>query len=282
MKNLNMLSFDIEDWYHANYSFVDTNTYRSQNSNFRANMKRILSICAKHKVQATFFTLGSIAEDFPDVIHSIVQQGHELACHGYSHALAYQQSPDEFREDVYKAVSILENIGQTKVYGYRAPSWSIIKKNYSYLAILENLGLEYDASIFPVKTFLYGIPDAPQNIHQPVINNKVLDFYEVPMSIQNFLGTNFGYSGGFYLRTFPYFLLKYFIKNNIKKSKYSIVYLHPREIDLNERKLELPWKERLIHYYNLGTTECKLNKILEDFHFTSIKNYLEEYKISQK
>lgn len=271
-----MLSFDIEDWYHANYACVDMSGLRSRASHFRQNVHKILQLCADHEAKATFFTLGSIGEDFPDVVREIAAQGHDLAAHGYAHELAYRQSADEFRADVHKSIVILEDAGGVKIRGYRAPSWSIVKKNYHYLRILQELGLQYDASVFPVDTFLYGIADAPQRIHRPVVDCVELDFYEVPMSVQSLLGKTFGYSGGFYLRTFPYWLIKAFIKNNSNRGKYSILYLHPRELDPTENRLELPFKERLIHYYNIQSTEYKLTQALKDFRFTSIGDYLRE------
>ncbi len=269
-----MLTFDIEDWYHANYSSLDMSAYRVQKSNFEQNMHRLLQLCADNNAKATFFTLGTIAEDYPNIIKDIVAQGHELACHGYSHELAYKQTPQEFQEDVRKSISILEDVGNTSIYGYRAPSWSIIKKNHEYLQILHDLGLKYDASIFPVKTFLYGIPDAPQSIHFPLVDSNSIDFHEVPMSVLDFFGKTFGYSGGFYLRFFPYTLIKHFIKTNENRGKYTIVYLHPREIDPYEKRLDLPFKERLIHYFNLKNTEQKLSNLLRDFKFVSIKEYI--------
>ena len=273
-----MLSFDIEDWYHANYQQVDMSACRSRSFHFRENMHRLLEICALNNAKATFFTLGTIAEDFPDVVREIVAQGHELASHGYSHELAYKQTESEFKADVQKSITILEDVSAVKIKGYRAPSWSIIKENLHYLEILQDLGLEYDASIFPVKTFLYGIPDAPQKIHQPLVNGRQLQIYEVPMSVQSVLGKTIGYSGGFYLRLFPEFLIKYFIKANLSKDKYTILYLHPRELDPTEQRLELPFLENLIHYYNIDSTAGKLHNLLTQSKFVSISEYLDGRK----
>lgn len=274
MDKLNMLSFDIEDWYHANYQAIDMSAYRSRSFNFSKNMYKLLEICAQNQAKATFFTLGTIAEDFPDIVREIIAQGHELASHGYSHELAYKQTVTEFRADVQKSINILQETTGVKIKGYRAPSWSITKDNMHYLETLQELGLQYDASIFPVKTFLYGIPDAPQNIHQPTVNGKQLELYEIPMSVINMFGKTIGYSGGFYLRLFPKLLIKHFIKSNLKKSKYTILYLHPRELDSSEQKLDLPFLENLIHYYNISSTASKLDSLLAAGQFTSLSEYL--------
>ncbi|WP_284643554.1 DUF3473 domain-containing protein [Paenibacillus silviterrae] len=270
----NMLTFDIEEWFHANYDHINPDDYRGKGSKFRAHMDSLLQLCSDTGCKATFFTLGCIGEDYPDVVKAIAREGHDVASHGYGHQLAYKQTIGEFKADVAKSVAILEDLTGTKVLGYRAPSWSIVESNLHYLTALEELGMVYDASIFPVKTFLYGIPDAPQDIHKPKVNGKELGIYEVPMSVMQVLGRNIGYSGGFYFRFFPRLLIKQAIRSANRNGKSSIVYLHPREIDATEQKLSLPAKEAFIHYYNVGGTEAKLDNILRSFRFTSISEHL--------
>ena len=276
---VNILTFDIEEWFHANYACVDMERCRSQNSGFREQMDTLLAMCAKNDCHATFFVLGSIGEDYPDVIRKISNGGHEIASHGYGHELAYNQTIDEFRNDVKKSVDILENITGVRVKGYRAPSWSIIKRNYHYLEVLEELGLQYDASIFPVKTFLYGIPDAPKHIYKPVVNNKTLNLYEVPMSVTNVCGKNIGFSGGFYFRFFPRWFIKRSIAAMNKKGQNAIVYLHPREIDPTENRLSLRWQEKFIHYHNIKGVKKKLHDVMNSFKFISITEYLQLHEV---
>ncbi|MFD0677899.1 MULTISPECIES: polysaccharide deacetylase family protein [unclassified Paenibacillus] len=268
----NMLTFDIEEWFHANYDDVKPDL--SQPSHFRSNMDTLLRLCRETGCKATFFVLGYIGEHFPDVVKAIAREGHDVASHGYAHELAYKQNIQEFKADVKKSVDILEDITGTKVLGYRAPSWSIVESNLHYLEALEELGLKYDASIFPVKTFLYGIPTAPTEIHKPRVNGRELNLYEVPMSVMKLTGKNMGYSGGFYFRFFPKFFIKQVIRSANRQGKSSIVYLHPREVNVNEAKLILPRKEHFIHYYNIGGTEAKLEDILRSFNFTSISEHL--------
>lgn len=275
----NMLTFDIEEWFHANYDSIAAPD-RSRGSNFRAHMDTLLRICRETDCKATFFVLGCIGEDYPDVVKAIAREGHDVASHGYAHELAYKQTIDEFRNDVKKSVDILENLTGTKVLGYRAPSWSIVEDNLHYLEVLEEMGMKYDASIFPVKTFLYGIPTAPTEIHKPRVNGREIDLYEVPMSVMKLGGKNIGYSGGFYFRFFPRLLIKNAIRSANRRGHSSIVYLHPREIDAYEQKLDLPFKENFIHYYSVGRTQNKLEDILKSFNFTSISEHLKSnYKM---
>ncbi len=271
----NILTFDIEEWFHANYC-GSPEANQCKDSNFRENMEKLLTLCKKNQCKATFFVLGCIGENYPDIVRKIAEEGHDVASHGYGHELAYKQSIQEFEEDVKKSLGILEDITGKKVLGYRAPSWSIVESNLHYLEVLEKLGIRYDASIFPVKTFLYGIPDAKKHIHRPVVKGRELNLYEVPTSVFNFLGRGVGYSGGFYFRFFPKFFIKRQIRKSNGNSAPSILYLHPREIDANEKRLVLPPKERFIHYYNIQTTFDKLNNITSEYEFTSIRDYLKE------
>ena len=271
---VNLLTFDIEEWFHANYDDIDPDAYRGKGSRFAAQMDDLLQLCSDHGCRATFFVLGCIGEDYPEVVKKIAAAGHDVASHGYGHQLAYRQTLPDFKADVQRSVAILEDITGRKVLGYRAPSWSIVEQNFHYLAALEELGLQYDASVFPVKTFLYGIPDAPTAIHKPVVNGRQLKLYEVPMSVTKLLGRNMGYSGGFYFRFFPAWLIRRAIAQANAQGRPAIMYLHPRELDPDEQKLSLPCKEAFIHYYHVRGNKEKLAGMMRSFSFTSIADHL--------
>ncbi len=270
----NLLTFDIEDWYHANYDSVDLSVGRAGESHFQSNMDMLLQLCSDAGCKATFFVLGQIGEQYPETVRTIVRAGHEVASHGYGHQLAYIQTYAEFKADVKKSADILQALTGEKVWGYRAPSWSIVQRNHHYLEALEELGLQYDASIFPVKTFLYGIPDAPTEIHYPTVNGRQLNLLEVPMSVARIGRRNIGYSGGFYFRLLPTWLIKMIIRSGNAAGHHSIVYLHPRELDPSEQRLKLPQLESFIQYYNVAGTKQKLAEILRSFRFISIRQRL--------
>ncbi len=270
----NLLTFDIEDWYHANYSGVDLTRYQDKTSHLRANVELLLQMCGDAGCKATFFVLGSVALEHPDLVLQIAKAGHEVASHGYGHQLAYKQTFAEFKADVQKSAEILQTLIGRKIIGYRAPSWSIIKENLHYLEALEELGFQYDASIFPVKTFLYGIPDAPTEIHHPLVNGRKLRLFEIPMSVMRLFGRNIGYSGGFYFRLLPTGLIKKVIRSGNVAGNISIVYLHPRELDPAEQRLTLPFLESFIQYHNVHGTQAKLEEILRNFCFVSIAEHL--------
>ncbi len=267
----NIMTIDLEDWYHCNLG--NNNVLEKRTSTVEKNTNELLRLLKKYNAKATFFTLGTIGEDFPDLIKKIDSDGHEIGSHGYGHELVYSLTLKQFREDLLKSKKILENIIKKDVVGYRAPSWSITNKNLWALEELEKAGFKYSSSIFPIKTFLYGIPDAPTYPNQPIINEKSLNIYEYPPGTANFLFKKLGFSGGFYFRFFPFFIIKWLIKKRNKKNIPVICYIHPWEIDENPPKMNLKGLNKIIHYYGIKGCKKKLEKLLKAFEFTSMANY---------
>jgi len=270
----NIFTIDLEEWFHANYHDDVFDSSRNYEVRVIENTYRILKHFEDNCVKATFFVLGYIAEKHRNLIIDIHKAGHEIASHGSSHSLVYEQTQDEFREDVSKSKSLLESIIQTKVLGYRAPSWSITNDSLWALDILKDVGYTYDSSIFPMKTFLYGISGAPRFKHERVTASGQDAINEIPPSTAIFLTKTIGFSGGFYLRAFPWFAIKRF-SDMLNKNEHNpvIFYLHPREIDKNQPKLKLSPTEHLIHYFGIKGCEKKLVKILRQYDLTSIQDF---------
>ncbi|MDP4128434.1 MAG: DUF3473 domain-containing protein [Bacillota bacterium] len=269
----NILTIDLEEWFHANYHDDVFDPQKTYEVRIIQNTKRLLALFNKHRAKATFFVLGYVAEQHPKLIREIAAAGHEIATHGYAHQLVYQQSPAVFKEDVSRAKKLVEDIIGKNVKGYRAPSWSITPKSLWAWDILEDLGFVYDASVFPIETYLYGLPNAPRFPYHPQYNGRTLSLLEVPSSTVQIFNKNIPFAGGFYFRALPYSLIAQGIKTVNKEGQPAIVYLHPREIDPGQPRLTLSLKERLIHYYGISGCEQKLLRILKKFEFTSIEEY---------
>jgi len=265
----NILTFDIEEWYEANYKGINFTTIDYQQSNLLDEVEEILNLCEKYQAKATFFILGKVAEKNPYLVKLIQGKGQEIASHGYEHKLVYNLSPKEFEEDLQKSIKILESITGERVLGYRAPSWSVTRETSWVYPILAKLGIKYSASVFPIKTFLYGWPDSPRFPYLKEIDDKKI--LEIPASTLKIFGKNIPFSGGTFFRLLPYWLVELGIKKNNRESQPAIIYLHPREIDPKAPKLSLPWKEHLIHYWGVAQTKQKLEKLLKEFRFSSIK-----------
>jgi polysaccharide deacetylase family protein (PEP-CTERM system associated) len=269
------MTIDVEDW----YMDTDISTWDSYEDRIVLNTQKILEMLDKTNTKATFFVVGYVAEHFPELIKEIRDRGHEIGTHGYSHTSIRKQTPSEFEEDLIKSVRILEKISNEKIRGHRACEFSIGEETAWAIDTLKENGLKYDSSIFPAKTPLYGVPDAPLYPYSvSSANIKKEDpeeeFLEFPLSVYRtpIVHKNIPVAGGFYLRFFPYWFIKHAIKVINKMSKPAIFYIHPWEFDPKQPRIkELKW----YHYYRLGSTERKFKKLLNDFEFTSIRRWLE-------
>lgn len=265
---------DLEDWYNANLAVgIDPNRAESR---VVQNTETLLEMFRTTHTKCTFFVLGSIAEKYPELVLKIVEEGHEVASHGYAHQLVYLQSPDEFRSDIRKAKDILEGITNIPVNSYRAPSWSIREDSFWALKILQEEGFKNDSSIFPFKNFLYGVAHAPRFVYSTEKYNKKSHLTEFPPSTIKILGITVPFAGGFYFRALPLWFIKYCIKIQNNKGHVSIMYIHPWEIDVNTPHIKLNLRDRLIQYWGISGCKRKLMKLLNAFEFTNMSTLTEE------
>lgn len=268
----NIFSVDVEEDYHLNYPSMRHLNNQSSNGKIVKNVNDLLAACSEYGAKATFFFLGSVAEQYPQLVRLVQAEGHEVASHGYGHQLVYQQTRSEFYEDVKRSIHILQNITGQPVRGYRAPSWSISKATpWAYEALLE-LGIKYDSSLFPFSTFLYGDGSAPIKSFVYVINGSKL--CEVPATVLEIFGTRMPFGGGFYFRFFPYWMTRLATYLTNRQGRPVIFYLHPREIDITQPRLRLPLRDYYISYVNLSGTLRKLKRILLLKPTTSIYDHL--------
>lgn len=270
----NALTIDVEDYYMVSafsdiVKFEDWHKYESRIEN---NMRRILELLDEYEVKATFFVLGWIAKHYPNLVRGIYSAGHEIACHGYNHRLIYDLTPEQFREDVRIAKNILEDLIGTPVIGYRATSYSIVKRTLWALDILIEEGFQYDSSIFPVHHDRYGFPEADRFPH--VIRRDAGKIMEFPPSTYKIFGQNIPVAGGGYLRLFPLQVTKTAIKRiNNNENKPAILYFHPWEIDIHQPRLNGRWKSKMRHYINLKSTLPKLKVFLDEFKFKPLSTF---------
>jgi polysaccharide deacetylase family protein (PEP-CTERM system associated) len=237
----------------------------------------LLELLNKHKITATFAVLGKVAKEHPRIISQIHENGHEIASHSWSHKTLYELGPLDFEDEISRSIDLLSSITGERPLGFRAPSFSINENTKWAFKILEKYKFEYDASIFPIKTMLYGVPGAPLQIYKPSReditkndpNGKIVEF---PMTVLK-IGKNIPISGGFYFRFLPLWFLKYGIKR-VNQERPAILYIHPWEVYSQTIRLDLPCVERLITYYGINSSLRKLEELVNEFEFTTIQNVL--------
>lgn len=260
----NALTIDVEDYFQVSAfaPYIDRAHWDQRECRVEHNIDRILQLLCAKQTRATFFTLGWVAERYPEMVRRIVREGHELASHGYGHQRVSDLSEPAFYDDISRAKALLEDIGGQPVLGYRAPSFSIGADNLWALDTLQRAGYRYSSSIYPVQHDHYGMPDAPRFAHQ--IRDGLL---EVPPTTLRMFNRNLPSSGGGYFRLLPYALSRWMLQQvNRRDAQSAIFYFHPWEIDPGQPRVAgIDLKTRFRHYVNIGRTEQRLARLLEDF-----------------
>jgi polysaccharide deacetylase family protein (PEP-CTERM system associated) len=272
----NALTVDVEDYFHvaALAPNIHRDSWTSRESRVVGNTQKLLSIFEQFDIRGTFFVLGWVAERYPQLVRDIASRGHEIACHGYSHRLVYEQSPEEFHEETLRAKNLLEDITGSAIAGYRAASYSIVRESLWALDILVELGFVYDSSIFPVRHDRYGIPNAERVPHRLTTPNKKI-IVEWPLSTAKALGFTLPVAGGGYFRLLPYWLTHWGLSSiNRRERRPFIFYLHPWEIDPEQPRVAASRLSQFRHYTNLGKCEERLRRLLGEFRFGTARDGL--------
>ncbi|MCX7195332.1 MAG: DUF3473 domain-containing protein [Proteobacteria bacterium] len=264
----NAMTIDVEDYFQVSAfaSTIPRERWESLPCRVERNIDIALALLDEGKAHATFFTLGWIAERYPAIVRRIVDNGHELASHGYGHQRVSDLSRNEFNEDISRAKKILEDLSGSPVIGYRAPSFSIGADNLWALDLLQEAGYQYSSSIYPIRHDHYGMPDAPRFAHYPRGKGGML---ELPPTTAILLGRNLPAAGGGYFRLLPYQASRWLIHRvNRQDGKPCIFYFHPWELDPDQpRQFNISTKTRFRHYINLKRMESRIQSLLRDFHW---------------
>lgn len=267
----NGLSVDVEDWFQvgAFESVLAREGWRSLPHRVERNTDAVLELFSDAEVKATFFTLGWVAERHPALIRRVIDQGHEIASHGWDHARVFTMTPDQFREDLARARKAIEDAGGVAVAGYRAPSFSIDARTPWAHAVLAEAGYRYSSSVAPVVHDHYGWPEAPRFAFRPLSDAPLI---ELPVTTARLMGRTLAAGGGGFFRLLPYAFSRWAIRqNNERERRPAIFYFHPWEIDVDQPRVRTaPLKSRLRHYSRLAAMQPKLKRLLKDFAWSRV------------
>ena len=277
---LNVLTIDVEDYFQvaALSKSIPVSSWGSISTRVERNTHRLLDLFDEHDVKATHFVLGWVAERYPDIVKKISERGHEVASHGYSHQLIYNQKQKVFKEETVKSKCILEDITGLPVLGYRAASYSITNKSLWALDVLAEAEFKYDSSIFPVHHDNYGIPGSPTEPHI-ITSPNGRELIEYPLTVYKLMGQALPVAGGGYFRLYPYWLSQYFYRQINKANKSFVFYMHPWEIDPEQPRVKASWFSEFRHYNNLHKCEDRLTKLIKTFPFTTMEKSLRSQKL---
>lgn len=266
---MNILTFDVEEWFHL----LDFDATRTEDEwgqyevRIYENVERILNLLEETNTKATFFIIGWVAKTYPDLVRRIAEK-YEIGSHTMTHQLVWQQSPQEFRQDVEASVKLLEDITGQKVTCFRAPGFSIRESEKYAFEILHELGITTDCSVFPAQHAHGGMPSYTEQVPSLIKYNGI-QIEEFPVTFKDIAGKHLIFSGGGYFRLFPYSLIKKWSK---EQDKYLMSYIHPRDLDGGQPILEgLPLSRRFKSYVGVKGAEKKLRQYLTDFDFMDIR-----------
>ena len=270
-----IFSIDVEDWFNISGEGCepDISTWDKLPTTVDKDLPRLLEVFAAANVKVTCFFLGYVAKRFPFLVKEALRQGHEVASHGFSHRLVFEQTPDAFYEDVLHARKLLEDIAGVPVRGHRAAAFSITSKTPWFFNRLAQAGYEYDSSVFPAGHGVGGRLDSARLEPHDVVteHGKVTEF---PITAVRVLGKPICFFGGGYLRLFPYSLIRAMGRRALEEGRPVVFYIHPREINPAHPRMPMNLERRFKSYVNLRTVEAKLRSIARDFELTTFADFM--------
>jgi polysaccharide deacetylase family protein (PEP-CTERM system associated) len=253
---------DLEEWFHGIELPEDEWPTESR---LQVGLERLIALLDAANVRATFFVLGVVAERFPELVADLDRAGHEIACRSHRHRFIYQQSRDEFRDDLKRSRDAIASAIGRPPRGFRAPYFSIRQDSLWALDILGEEGFAYDSSVFPVRNYRYGIPDAPRTPYD--VDTSVGPLREVPLTPARVLGQNVPYSGGAYLRILPWWVQRVAWSAADRGGRSQVAYIHPWELDPEHPRIPLPRRVAATHYVRLDVTERRLARLFSTHRF---------------
>ncbi len=288
---LNILSFDLEEWYQLSHRYLSGQAIPPRDSIFR-EVDYLLDLLQRHGARATFFALGLLIETYPELVRRIAAAGHEIGSHGYAHLQIFRLDRQRFQEDTRRAKQVVEDALGAPVRGYRAPYFSIDRSSLWALEVLAENGFQYDSSIFPVHHRRYGIADFDRRSMQYLLPNG-LKIIEVPLATLSVAGTNIPVAGGGYVRVMPYLLLRRAVRRLNAAGAPLVTYFHPFEFD--DERLDLlrvfrppgaaaALRARYVNFeqnFRRASMRPKLERLLHDFRFTTFAEYLREADLNE-
>jgi polysaccharide deacetylase family protein (PEP-CTERM system associated) len=271
---VHFFTVDVEEYFQAKAmeSVVGRNDWLSRPSRVAGSIDALLEILDRHRVRGTFFVLGWLAKHKPDVVRAIADAGHEIASHGFGHDCVTSLDPARFREDIRTAKRLIEDLVGTEVAGYRAPNFSIVPGVEWAFDVLLEVGYRYDSSLFPIRRRGYGYPGARRAPH--VIERPSGRLAEFPLATTTFLGYPLPAAGGGYLRHFPLSLIRRAFLEATARGESAAFYIHPWEIDEGQPRLPVSALTRVRHYRGLEGTTVSIDRLLTEFRFGTIAEYL--------
>lgn len=271
---LNLLSVDVEDWYHyiGDPAVPPYEEWPRCESRVEKATDVLLEILDGRRI--TFFVLGFIARQHPKLVKKILDAGHEIACHGDRHDFVFSLGPEKFREDIARAKAVLEGVTGVRCSGYRAPGFSIRHQDAWALEIIREEGFEYDSSVFPAVRTSGGIADFYP--YPQILNLNAGSLVELPVSTRRLFGVTTAFCGGGFFRFFPEKYIHLGIQKINDNNQPAIAYIHPRDLDAGQPYLSLKPLNRFMYYYGLKQAKEKFFRLVNHFEWGAFDDFISQ------
>ena len=261
----NAFTVDLEEWFQG---LTSTNRQPARWDALPSRVEYatglLLDILAQHRVTATFFTLGHVADRHPALIERIRAAGHEIGIHGYWHRFVYRLTADDFAAEIDASLTAVQRATGEMAQGHRAPYFSVNATTPWAFTTLARAGLRYDSSVFPTRSLLYGFVGAPRLPYRMV---EAGGLWQLPASTVCWAGRTWPMAGGFYVRALPYALTRWALRRLQQAGEPAILYIHPWELDLGQRYSQVTPRERITHYVGRRGLADKLHRLFVEFRF---------------
>lgn len=266
-----ILSFDVEEHYRIEAAAglsVSSDLQTHCRERLDVSTRRLIDVLEQHDVQATFFVVASIVEHNPSLVKAIARAGHEVASHGWDHQRIHRFTKASFRDDVRTSKDALEQVAGQRVFGYRAPTFSLMQPTAWAIDVLAECGLTYDSSIYPVRHDRYGVPQAPRGPF--VARGPEASILELPPVTLRLCGMRLPMGGGGYFRLFPLWMTLWAVRQTLRDTNPAVamLYFHPWEFDVGQRRLALSWRKQVRTYVGIERTLARLEQLLGEHQFT--------------
>jgi polysaccharide deacetylase family protein (PEP-CTERM system associated) len=263
---------DVEDWYQSCIDYDAPITERVVR-----NVDRLLPVLDDCGVKGTFFVQGMVAEAFPSLVRSLVELGHEVQSHGYSHRPLFEMNAYALREELTRAKSTVEDAAGIAVTAFRAQDFSILARNLSAIEALATTGFEVDSSIFPMRSRHYGIPGWPLGPHY--LFGDGFRILEVPVAVGSLGGRRVPVAGGGYFRLFPSSLIRAGLRSIAADGRPAVFYCHPYEFNPDELAghADVSTRVRLAQGAGRGRFTERVRSLLAGFSFGTLAETLETW-----
>lgn len=267
-----MLTVNLEDYYQvaAFQHLITRDQWYRFETRLQKNVQRTLTLLDELNVKATFFVLGWIAERWPALVRSLVENGHEVASRGFYHRDLETLTREQFREDVIQSKQALEAATGREILGYRMSGEWLRENQLWALDVLVQEGHRYDSSILPTMRTFHD--DASASVAE--LKTPSGPIWEVPLSSKKVAGLRIPTAGGNYFRQFPSWFIRPAVQNALESPNPFVLYFHTWELDPDQPRIAANRIARVRHYRNLDRIELMLREFVPDRGFGPIADYL--------